>query len=74
MQDAQTLLDRQLHQLGRTVLRSGGSVKSSEAKRIAELQYEKFDKQRKLERQQEADQHIAALADEAKKLPKSPRR
>ncbi|MBZ9849130.1 virulence RhuM family protein [Mesorhizobium sp. CA14] len=74
MQDAQTLLDQQLRQLGRTVLRSGGSVKTSDAKRIAEVQYEKFDRQRKLERHQEADERIAALAKEAKKLPKSPRR
>jgi hypothetical protein len=74
MQDAQTLLDQQLRQLGRIVLRSGGSVKASEAKHIAEAQYEKFDRQRKLERHQEADERIAALAQEAKKLPKSPRR
>ncbi|TPO01680.1 RhuM family protein [Mesorhizobium sp. B1-1-5] len=74
MQDAQTLLDQQLRQLGRTVLRSGGSVKTSDARRIAEAQYEKFDRQRKLERHREADERIAALAKEAKKLPKSPRR
>lgn len=74
MQDAQTLLDKQLHQLGRTVLRTGGRVSASDAKKFAEKQYEKFDKQRKLERQQEADERIAALAKEAKKLPKTPRR
>uniref|UniRef100_UPI003BAAD0C1 RhuM family protein n=1 Tax=Stappia sp. TaxID=1870903 RepID=UPI003BAAD0C1 len=74
MQDAQTLLDQQLRQLGRTVLRTGGRVSASDAKRIAEKQYEKFDKQRKLERQQEADDRIAALAKEAKTLPKTPRR
>jgi hypothetical protein len=74
MQDAQSLLDQQLRQLGRTVLRSGGSVKASDAKRIAEAQYEKFDQQRKLERHREADERITALAKEAKKLPKTPRR
>lgn len=74
MQDAQTLLDQQLRQLGRTVLRTGGRVSASDAKKIAEKQYGKFDKQRKLERQQEADERIAALAKEAKKLPKTPRR
>jgi len=74
MQDAQALLDQQLQQLGRTVLRSGGSVKASDAKRIAEVQYEKFDHKRKLERNQDADERIAALAKEAKKLPKMPRR
>ena len=74
MQDAQSLLDRQLDQLGRTVLRSGGSVKTTEARRIAEAQYEKFDRQRKLERHREAEERIAALAKEAKDLPKPPRR
>ena len=74
MQDAQTLLDQQLRQLGRTVLRTGGHVSASDAKQIAEKQYETFDKQRKLERQQEADNRIAALAKEAKTLPKTPRR
>lgn len=74
MQDAQSLLDQQLRQLGRTVLRSGGSMKASEAKRVAEAEYEKFDRQRKLERNREADEHIAALAKEGKDLPKPPRR
>lgn len=74
MQDAQTLLDAQLGHLGRTVLRSGGSMKASEAKRIAEAQYEKFDRQRKLERHREVDERIAALAKEAKNLPKPPRK
>jgi hypothetical protein len=74
MHDAQSLLDQQLRQLGRTVLRSGGSVKASEAKRIAEAQYEKFDTRRKLERHREADERITALAKEAKNLPKPPRK
>jgi hypothetical protein len=74
MQDAQRLLDQQLSQLGRVVLRSGGSVKAADAKRLAEAQYDKFDRQRKLERHQEADERIAALATEARNLPKSPRR
>ena len=73
MQDAQTLLEQQLRQLGRTVLRTGGRVSASDAKKIAEKHYEKFDKQRKLERQQEADERIASLAKEVKKLPKTPR-
>jgi hypothetical protein len=74
MRDAQSLLDQQLGHLGRTVLRSGGSMKAAEAKRIAEAQYEKFDRHRKLERHREADDRIAALAKEAKNLPKTPRR
>jgi len=73
MKDAHNLLDRQLTQLGRTVLRTGGSVKASGAKQHAERQYEQFDEQRKLERQQQADKCIADLAQEAKRLPKKPR-
>lgn len=73
MRDAQNLLEQQLQQLGRTVLRAGGRVSASDAKARAERQYERFDAQRKLERQQEADEQIAALAREAKHLPKRPR-
>lgn len=73
MQDAQDLLDRQLQQLGRTVLRTGGQVSASDAKRRADEQYGKFDAQRKLERQQQGEERIAALAEEAKKLPRKPR-
>jgi hypothetical protein len=74
MQDGRKLLDKQLDQLGRTVLTSGGSVKASDAKWLAEQQYEKFAQRLKLERQRQADEHITALAQEAKKLPKGPRR
>lgn len=74
MQDAQNLLDRQLRQLSRVVLRTGGSVKASTAKRLAEKHYKKFDRRRKLERQREADERIAALTREAKKLTKSEHR
>jgi len=72
--DAQTLLEQQLRQLGRSVLRSGGSVKAADAKRLAVEEYEKFDRQRKIDRHREADEQIAALAKEARKLPRSPRR
>lgn len=74
MQDARTLLDRQLQQLGRTLLRSGGSVPASEARRHAESEYEAFDQQRRLERQRDADEAIATLASEAGLLPKGSRR
>jgi len=73
MQDAQTLLDQQLRQLGRTVLHGGGSVKTPDAKRIAETQYEKFDQERKIARQQEADRSIAELKKTDKALPKTRR-
>ncbi|HDZ73503.1 MAG TPA: DNA-binding protein [Aurantimonas coralicida] len=73
MQDARNLLDQQLKSLGRTVLKSGGRIKASDAKRHAELQYKKFAQHRKFERQREADVHIAALAKEAKGLPRKPK-
>ena len=74
MEDAQALLDRQLVELGRAVLRSGGSMKAADARRIAEAQYEKFDRRRKLERHRDADDRIVALVEEARRLPKTPRR
>jgi hypothetical protein len=74
MQDAQALLDRQLKQLGRSVLSTGGSIKASDAKLKAERQYEKFDALRKQERHDEADKNISALVSESKSLPKRPRK
>jgi hypothetical protein len=74
MQDARALLDQQLEQLGRVVLRSGGSVKASDSKRLAEAEYDQFDQQRRLARHRQADEDIAALAKVAKDLPKSGRR
>ncbi|MAZ83778.1 MAG: DNA-binding protein [Hoeflea sp.] len=74
MQDAQELLDRQLDQLGRTVLRSGGNVSAADAQKVADTEYEKFNAQRKLGRHREADERIAALAKEAKNLPRGPKR
>lgn len=74
MADAQSLLDQQLKQLGRTVLRGGGPMSAKEAKRIAEAEYEKFDRQRKQDRHQKTDEMIEALSREAKGLPKAPRR
>lgn len=72
--DAQKLLDAQLANLGRVVLRDGGHVRGETAKRHALEQYEKFDQQRKSARRQEADAQIAELAKEAKKLPRTPRK
>lgn len=74
MEDAQQLLDRQLAQLGRAVLRGGGSVGAAEAKAHAEAQYRAFDTQRRSERRQEADAGIAELAAAARRLPRTPRR
>ncbi|MGD9912800.1 MAG: RhuM family protein [Rhizobiaceae bacterium] len=74
MDDARRLLDDQLAGLGRTVLRDGGSIRAEDARQRAEAGYEKFDQARKQARHIEADEHIAALAKEAKTLPKTPRR
>jgi hypothetical protein len=73
MEDARALLDRQLEQLGRVVMRGGGSVSADEARRRAEEEYEKFAEARKIERQREADAAIQELAREAKNLPKGRR-
>ncbi|WP_439552882.1 RhuM family protein [Falsiroseomonas sp.] len=70
MRDASELLDRQLHSLGRAILRTGGSVSAVDAKKIAEREYEKFAERRKLQRQREADETINALAAEIKGLKK----
>lgn len=74
MEDAKNLLVQQLQQLGRAILQTGGHIKSSDAKRFAELEYDQFDKARKLERHREADERIGELAKEAKGLGKAPRR
>lgn len=73
MQDARELLDRQLTGLGRTILRGGGSISAEDAKRHAEREYAKFDEQRKIERRRAADERIASLSKEAKRLPRKPR-
>ena len=74
MQDARTLLDQQMQSLNRVVLRTGGSVRASTAKRRAEDEYAKFDDARKKARHLEADRNIAALTKEAKNLPKTRKR
>ncbi|MCP8883011.1 virulence RhuM family protein [Devosia sp. XJ19-1] len=73
MQDARDLLDQQLAQLGRAVLKSGGSIRGDSARQKAEAEYVAFDKQRRLERKRDAEAAISALAAEAKKLPKTRR-
>ena len=74
MLDAQNLLDRQLANLGRNVLRTGGAVSASAARQFAEAEYERFDQARKLTRQEEADRTIADLVKQSKGLPKAPKR
>ncbi|GAA0476793.1 virulence RhuM family protein [Parasphingorhabdus litoris] len=71
MAEAEGLLDRQLEQLNRIVLRGGGKVKAKVAKSFAEREYAKFKEQRKALRHQEADQAIAEIKSTQKKLPRS---
>lgn len=71
MQDAADLMDKQLDNLGRAVLRTGGSRSAEQAKKLAHAEYEQFSEQRKLERQQADRERLNALAKEAKALPNS---
>jgi hypothetical protein len=73
MADAKSLLDSQLQNMGRVVLRSGGSVKASAARKKAETEYQKFDKIRKKNRHLEADRSIAEIAKQARTLPREKR-
>ena len=61
MVEAQRLLEQQLKQLNRAVLRSGGSVKSAHAQSHAKAQYAIFNESRRLARHAEADENIAEL-------------
>ncbi len=74
MRDAIELLDRQLEQLGRVVLRDGGSIRMDAARKRAEQEFESFKQKCTLERRAEANRNIDALAREAKALPRSGRK
>ena len=71
--DAERLLDQQLSNLGRALLRHGGSVSANDARRKAEVEYSRFAENRKMERHAEADRGISALARQARSLPKTRR-
>ena len=74
MADAKHLLDQQLQQLGRSVLKGGGSVSTEDAHAHAKRQYQLFDERRRLERKQQADAELATLRAETKKLPRERKR
>ena len=72
MREASELLDGQLQNLGRSVLRSGGRVAMKDAKSHAEREYEKFKAQRTALRHQEADRVISEIKATQKSIkPKS---
>lgn len=70
MADAGTLLDAQLSNLGRVVLRSGGSVSMNDAARHAEQEYAKFKAAQKQLRHEQADRDIAEIKAAQKRLAK----
>lgn len=74
MTQAAALLDKQLKDLGRMVLQSGGPISNESAKGHAKGQYRVFDEDRKRRRKEQADRDYAALKALAKTLPKRPRK
>ena len=74
MSEAERLLDDQLKQLGRPVLRHGGSVSALAAQEHVKAQFKSFDKRRRLERKASADAALAELKKADQELPKARRR
>lgn len=74
MGEAEILLDKQLRDLGRSVLRSGGRVSMKSAKKFAEGEYDKFKAKLAKLRHLEADKVIAEIKAAEKTLPKRPRK
>jgi hypothetical protein len=70
MGEAERLLDSQLVQLKRLVLRHGGNISSQQAKRIVAREYQRFDDRRKAERTALAAQELASLKAADKSLPR----
>lgn len=76
MTQARERLDASLRNFGRVVLTHGGQIAGDRAKSAAEMEYAKFDAQRKAQRQRQTDAELAdlaALKNAAKALPKVPR-
>jgi hypothetical protein len=72
MEQAVQLLDQQLVNLGRLVLKHGGSISHAQAEARAKVEYKRFDEARKQARREEADRSLAELKRTGKALPKSP--
>jgi hypothetical protein len=71
MREADVLLDQQLRNLHRNVLRHGGNIKHSTAERIAKAAYAKFDMARRKLRSETVAQELAELKAAMKDLPKT---
>jgi hypothetical protein len=70
MVEAGNLLDKQLKDLGRLVLRDGGSVSTSDARKHAEREYDKFKATVKALRHEAADKVISEIRTAQKGLPR----
>lgn len=70
MSEATKLLDQQLQSLGRSVLRAGGKVAMTDAKRHAKRQFVNFKAKQKKIRHEKADKAIAAIKVEANSMKK----
>jgi hypothetical protein len=69
MSEAAALLDAQLRQLNRAVLRGGGTVSKTDADRHVDTEYRKFDERRRALRAERTRQELAALKAADKNLP-----
>lgn len=74
MDQASNLLDMQLANLSRPVLRGGGSTSRDDAERHAKAEYRKFDDARRARRAQETLQELQTLKKIGEDLPKPKRR
>lgn len=68
MAEAARLMDKQLNDLGRVVLRSGGSIAMKDAKKHAERQYNIYKEAQKIQRHREADKAISEIKTALKNL------
>jgi hypothetical protein len=68
--EAAALLDAQLRQLNRAVLRGGGTVSKTDADRHVDTEYRKFDERRRALRAERTRQELASLKAADKNLPK----
>lgn len=71
MAQASRLLERQLHGLGRLILKSGGLIAHQTAETKAKSEYRRFDERRRAVRKALADEELAALKESEKDLPKT---
>lgn len=71
MEQAASLLDKQLASLNRVVLHHGGHVRHDHAEACAKAEYKRFDGERRAARRAEADRQLAELKRTDATLPKT---